>query len=428
MLSREIRACRCACRQRGPRRLDAQQQAKVTEESLNRYRKAAIPFAEFLAKRFPDISGPEDFDDALMEFKQESPVSKSNFEALVAGVEYFFPNWGKLRWCRATLKGWAVEHVPRHTIPMSRAHAKLYAIHLSGLNHAKLAVGVLLQRELGLRPSEILGLMGTDVALPEHHSGAASTRAVLGLGFRTGTKAKRAQAVILVDPVLIGLLRWLTSEAVPNETLIGCSYSTYSKMLRKVDGVVKLDSGFTPHSPRAGFASESIAEGASFGDVKEAGRWVVDSSLRVYIDIVCISRINQDLRLKGLASGQVRRARRLDYFPRAAPTLVERGAQCGAEQRCRGKAGFGARTERSCRLGTRRWGLLQRTIQHRGRRGTATQWLWAGRSRPRQQWRALALPYRLLRQRGATERRRPWRLEAGRGRLQRAVVRSGEAL
>ena len=300
MLSREIRACRCACRQRGPRRLDAQQQAKVTEESLNRYRKAAKPFAEFLANRFPDISGPEDFDDALMEFKQESPVSKSNFEALVAGVEYFFPNWGKLRWCRATLKGWAVEHVPKHTIPMSRAHAKLYAIHLSGLNHAKLAVGVLLQRELGLRPSEILGLMGTDVALPEHHSGAASTRAVLGLGFRTGTKAKRAQAVILVDPVLIGLLRWLMSEAAPNETLIGCSYTTYGKMLKKVDGVVKLESGFTPHSPRAGFASESIAEGASFGDVKEAGRWVVDSSLRVYMDIVCISQMNIDLGLKGL--------------------------------------------------------------------------------------------------------------------------------
>ena len=111
-----------------------------------------------------------------------------------------------------------MEHVPRHTIPMSRAHAKLYAIHLSGLNHAKSAVGVLLQRELGLRPGEVLGLMGSDVALLEHHSGAVSTRAVLGLGLRTGTKAKRAQAVILV-------------------------------------------------------ASESIAEGAFLGKVKEAGRW-----------------------------------------------------------------------------------------------------------------------------------------------------------
>ena len=132
MLSREASPCRCVCRQRGPRRPDAQQSAKITEQSVRRYQEAIRPFAECLHEIFPALQGAEDFDDALVEWKQSAPVSKANFELAVAGVEHLFSKFRKnLPWAHDVLKGWAVQHTARHTIPMSKAHTTLYAVHFS---------------------------------------------------------------------------------------------------------------------------------------------------------------------------------------------------------------------------------------------------------------------------------------------------------
>ena len=106
MRSGEMLPCKYACRQRGPRRLDVQQSAKITEQSLHRYQIAALPFANFLGDRFPDLLGPEDFDDALVEFKQGATVSKANFEKLVAAVEHPFPKFrGQLPWAHDVING-----------------------------------------------------------------------------------------------------------------------------------------------------------------------------------------------------------------------------------------------------------------------------------------------------------------------------------
>ena len=123
-------------------------------------------FTKFFGERFPDLQGPEDVDDALVEFKQEAAVSKAGFEFLVAAVEHPFPKFrGELQWAHGVIKGWAVQRTPRHTTPKSRAQAKLYAVPLCSLNAEKLAAGLLLQRELGLCHSELLGLLGCGVAL-----------------------------------------------------------------------------------------------------------------------------------------------------------------------------------------------------------------------------------------------------------------------
>ena len=58
--------------------------------------------------------------------------------------------------------------------------------------------------------------------------------------------------------------------------------------------------GWTPHSPRAGFASESRALGFSFLEVREIGRWVADKSLRTYIDVVSAGSIAVNLQSQGL--------------------------------------------------------------------------------------------------------------------------------
>ena len=54
-----------------------------------------------------------------------------------------------------------------------------------------------------------------------------------------------------------------------------------------------------PHSARAGFASEATAWGMSFEQIRETGRWKVDSSLRVYIDMVQAAHIAVGLKAAG---------------------------------------------------------------------------------------------------------------------------------
>ena len=50
-----------------------------------------------------------------------------------------------------------------------------------------------------------------------------------------------------------------------------------------------------------GFASDSRTEGWSFEEIRETGRWVSDSSLRIYLDIVGSSGIGVSVRAAGLS-------------------------------------------------------------------------------------------------------------------------------
>ena len=42
----------------------------------------------------------------------------------------------------------------------------------------------------------------------------------------------------------------------------------------------------TAHGPRAGWATRKRLEGTSFEELREAGRWESDKSLRIYLDVV----------------------------------------------------------------------------------------------------------------------------------------------
>ena len=59
--------------------------------------------------------------------------------------------------------------------------------------------------------------------------------------------------------------------------------------------------GWTRRSGWAGYASDSRAEGISFEEIREGGRWQSDSSLRRYLDIIGASSIGVALRGIGLA-------------------------------------------------------------------------------------------------------------------------------
>ena len=146
----------------------------------------------------------------------------------------------------------------------------------------------------------MLAMQGRDCSLPEHGQ-ACEPLAIIRLGIRGGTKAKRATAVMLRDVVAIGLERWLILETPDDESLIGYTYEQYRRLLNKYEHKLGLEICWTSHFPRSGFASELIAAGVSFTEVRERGRWVADSSLRTYTDVVSAAGISFSLRLSGQA-------------------------------------------------------------------------------------------------------------------------------
>ena len=263
--------------------------------------------------------GPEQWDDLLVEWKNDCLLSKANFEAAVAAAEFVFPRFrGHLAWSHRVIAGWAVAHVARHTVPLGLGPACLIAAHLAADGHPRLGLAIVIQRLLGLRPSEVLAIQARDVSLPEHSTVSQTPLAVIGLGIRGGTKAKRAQAVMLRDVLGIGIVRWLCNETPADEPLAGYTYEQYRRLLQKVERSLGLEVGWTPHSPRSGFASELTAAGVPFTELRERGRWLADSSLRTYIDVVTSASIAVSLRLSGLASAiAYAQANFLQFFPGA---------------------------------------------------------------------------------------------------------------
>ena len=84
--------CTCLHRARGPRRIDSHQRAQVTEGTTRRYQLALQGFTDFALREFPYIATAEDFDDAVMEYKQSKTLTKSEFENLIAALEHARPS------------------------------------------------------------------------------------------------------------------------------------------------------------------------------------------------------------------------------------------------------------------------------------------------------------------------------------------------
>ncbi len=83
----------------------------------------------------------------LAEWKNTALPSKSEVEGAIAGIEHVLPG------CRMSARG-----------------------------HGRLGAGEILPEALGLRPSELLGIVGDDVMLPEDRACEVLMPAVIGLG------------------------------------------------------------------------------------------------------------------------------------------------------------------------------------------------------------------------------------------------------
>ncbi|CAK0804568.1 unnamed protein product, partial [Prorocentrum cordatum] len=86
---------------------------------------------------------------------------------------------------------------------------------------------------------------------------------------------------------------------------------------RQFEAALGLDIHWAPHSARAGFASDSVARGIPFQEIKEAGRWLTEPSLRIYVGVVTASRVLAQAEQRGIASLVREAAEKLpSYFPK----------------------------------------------------------------------------------------------------------------
>ena len=115
---------------------------------------------------------------------------------------------------------------------------------------------------------------------------------MINLGAKTGTKVKRPQGVQLsrvFQPVAFVLMSSLALSTPTDQFIMGgLQPAAYQRLLARACVALSLPM-FTPHSARAGFATDLWMEGLDFVSIRELGRWRSDSSLRIYLDAVAVN-------------------------------------------------------------------------------------------------------------------------------------------
>ncbi|CAK0800419.1 unnamed protein product [Prorocentrum cordatum] len=302
------------------RKLDSTSVEKVKPRTLAACRAAAVKFVTYLDENGFVPDGPEQWDDLLVEYKSDLQMTKCNFEYTETAVEFVFPRLRRrLTWSHSVIDAWRVAAEVKHAPPLGRAPANLAAIYFACWGVPRLGVGLLLQVDRGLRPSEVLQLRAKDISLPSSRGGPdLQPNWVINLGAKAGTKAKRMQFAIILERggMLEDLLHRVVLGTPPEGLLFPYPLVDYRHRLRQFEATLGLDIHWTPHSARAGYASDSVARGIPFQEIKEAGRRLTESSLRIYVDVVTASRVLAQAEQRGIASLVREASEQLpSYFP-----------------------------------------------------------------------------------------------------------------
>lgn len=188
----------------------------------------------------------------------------------------------------AASKDWRAAVGTNHTPPLGKPWVYVVALEMANQGCPRGGALLVAQYHHCLRPSEGLGLRPSSVLFPE--MAFHQRHGLLMLGRKSGTKAGRPQGVKSEHPIAIALLRRLVETADSDAPLAGLSLSQYHTRLKHAMVATGLDAiNWSPHSPRAGYASDAVSEGIAFDALREFGRWQHDQSLRTYLDIVLVA-------------------------------------------------------------------------------------------------------------------------------------------
>ena len=279
-----------------------------------------------------DIETSRGLDEALVTFHMAEGLAKGRSLALFAGVELALPHVKRqLPWYKLVVEDASKQQGVYHALGMPRVAALVLSVYLSQTVSALIGACVYIQQARGLRPSEILNLLGGAINLPEDNMYRV---ACLTLGMGGATKSGRPEFVMLEteseDPICLYLCRWLKHVTPAGSTVSrNLSVSAYSSVISKASVQLEMPR-YTAHGPRAGFVSDQTLKGVPRQTIKQITRHSSDKSLGVYID--SISHLNQ------LHSGPLRvwidTARLIETYPQAFfPQLTTKPVQGVLETR-----------------------------------------------------------------------------------------------
>ena len=314
--------------QTGPLRMDDDYAGKVTEKTIERYRQAARVFSDWLEENrlHPETVG--EWDDLLVEWKNSTRPSRSKFNTTVASIEFFFPRYQRgLTWSHQVAKGMARRHATRHARPMSRDLAALLGAHMSHLGYARLGLGMRLQQATGMRPSELLALRASEISVTAAHVERSQQAVIFALGTSRGTKVKRQQFCILrfaKERELAECVLRLRSLVEPHERLFPYTYSTYRRLIRECEEATGIELKLTPHSPRAGYATDGVLAGEDIVNLRASGRWNSEANFRIYVDVVAALATQDQVKLQGLAEAVLYCLQHTDLFFSEERLLTQR--------------------------------------------------------------------------------------------------------
>ena len=275
-----------------PSYLDVHHAQSVNPSTLLKYKTSLTVFVKYLVSVGRNPGTVEELDACVVDYRQTGSLTRAKLEGLIAALEFFLPqSRGGYAWAKRVAKGLAIVQPVKHTCPLTLAPGKLIAVTLCGQGFPRLGAGLLVQILTGLRPGELLQLRREHVLLPT----SKVSRFLFRLGAKRGTKLKREQATWLDkdrDVAVSTILhRWIDSTSA-GALLVDCSYDEYRKQFQVVSKQLGLPFVFTPHSPRAGFASEAISLGEDPGSVRLRGRWQSETSFRIYVDVISAAMVD----------------------------------------------------------------------------------------------------------------------------------------
>ena len=94
------------------------------------------------------------------------------------------------------------------------------------------------------------------------------------------------------DQTALTLISAFAATTRPGQLLTNLNYDRYRTILdRALKDLGLADLGFTPHSPRAGWATSLRMAGMPFKEIKERGRWQNALTLRIYLGAVAASTV-----------------------------------------------------------------------------------------------------------------------------------------
>ena len=264
---------------------------------MKQYQRSVARFIDYLDEVGIAPHGAEEWDDMLVEYKNARALTKGQFASTISGVEFFFPRYKPFTWAKKVSDAMAIEADVDHTMPMLPNAANLIASKMALKGYATVGAMLVLQVTCGLRPSDAYRkLKPRHIHIPSD----PSKPVVIRLGAKTGTKVKREQFAMIDQKehpeVVLMLKRWI-SVTPPDEFLCKVGYDKVNSLLKEVCGELGLGFYYTPHSPRAGFATHGVIQGKTTETIMTEGRWASRGSFVRYLDVVVASQVQTQLEL-----------------------------------------------------------------------------------------------------------------------------------